>query len=241
MASYPTLNANHLLTTLETLSRRISERFEESDLYEISLDLEEIAKGARERSEQIASPIVWVRLVNFVLISIIVTGIVGTFYALELPEGDFHFFDFIQIVEAAINDVVLIGAGIFFLITIETRIKRRRALRSVHELRSVAHSIDLLQLTKDPERILSRGKRTASSPTDQMGPFELSRYLDYCSELLSLTGKIAALYVRDFDDSVTLSAVNEIESLTTGLSRKIWQKLMIVHSLRDEFEAAGKC
>jgi hypothetical protein len=27
-----------------------------------------------------------------------------------------------------------------------------------------------------------------------------------------------------------LAAVNEIESLTTGLSRKIWQKLMIVYS-----------
>jgi CheY-specific phosphatase CheX len=68
-----------------------------------------------------------------------------------------------------------------------------------------------------PERILSR--------------FELSRYLDYCSEMLSITGKIAALYIQEFDDDVALSAVNEVENLTTGLSRKIWQKLMIVFAM----------
>jgi hypothetical protein len=62
-----------------------------------------------------------------------------------------------------------------------------------------------------------------------MGVFELNRYLDYCSEMLSLTGKVAAVYVRDFDDAVALASVNEIEDLTTGLARKIWQKMMILH------------
>ena len=46
--------------------------------------------------------------------------------------------------------------------------------------------------------------------------------------MLSLTGKVAALYVQDFEDGVALQAVNEIEDLTTGLSRKIWQKLTVV-------------
>lgn len=35
---------------------------------------------------------------------------------------------------------------------------------------------------------------------------------------------------QELDDAVALAAVNEVESLTTGLSRKIWQKLMILHS-----------
>jgi hypothetical protein len=62
-----------------------------------------------------------------------------------------------------------------------------------------------------------------------MSDFELSRYLDYCSEMLSLVGKIAALYVQRFDDPVVLAAVDEIEDLTTGISRKIWQKIMIIN------------
>jgi hypothetical protein len=57
---------------------------------------------------------------------------------------------------------------------------------------------------------------------------ELGRYLDYCSELLSLISKVAALLVQDFSDSVLLSAVNEIETLATGLSGKIWQKITLL-------------
>lgn len=64
-----------------------------------------------------------------------------------------------------------------------------------------------------------------------MTRFELARYLDYASEMLSLTSKIAALYVQYFDDRVALQAVKQIENLTTGLSRKIWQKVMIIDTL----------
>ncbi|MFY7967966.1 MAG: hypothetical protein ACOVNV_02685, partial [Pirellulaceae bacterium] len=31
-------------------------------------------------------------------------------------------------------------------------------------------------------------------------------------------------------DPVMVSSVNEVETLTTDLSRKIWQKIMILHS-----------
>ena len=61
-----------------------------------------------------------------------------------------------------------------------------------------------------------------------MKPFEIGRYLDYCSELLSLTGKIAALYVQHFDDAVVIASANEVEQLCTGLARKIWQKITLL-------------
>ena len=68
-----------------------------------------------------------------------------------------------------------------------------------------------------------------------MTPVQLGRYLDYCSEMLSVTSKIAALFVERFDDPVTLAAVNEIESLTAGLSRKIWQKIsMLLNTVDSE-------
>jgi hypothetical protein len=152
---------------------------------------------------------------------VIVAGLILMVTRLRPPPGSFELGQFIQVLEAGINDVVLIGAAIFFLITIEARIKRRRALRALRELRSIAHIIDMHQLTKDPERI---------DPDRPMTARELGRYLDYCSEMLSLTGKVAALYVQDFEDDVALQAVNEIEDLTTGLARKIGQKLTIVTS-----------
>ena len=99
----------------------------------------------------------------------------------------------------------------------------------------MAHIIDMHQLTKDPERIANpdAGGDTPSSPTRHLTPFALSRYLDYCSEMLSLLSKSAALYVQDFADPVTISAVNEVENLTTGLSGKIWQKIMILDRVID--------
>jgi hypothetical protein len=127
--------------------------------------------------------------------------------------------------------VVFLGAAIAFLVTLENRVKRGRALSAINELRALAHIIDMHQLTKDPEWVLGRGEPTGVLPPRQMSRFELSRYLDYCSEMLSLTSKVAALYIQDFDDEVALAAVNEVEDLTTGLSQKIWQKLMIL--LRD--------
>jgi hypothetical protein len=103
-------------------------------------------------------------------------------------------------------------------------------LAAIRELRSVAHMVDLHQLSKDPE-IIIEPEEGAMDPGQKMMRFALARYLDYSSEMLSLTGKIAALYVQHFDDRVALQAVIEIETLTTGLSRKIWQKVMIFDTL----------
>lgn len=36
-----------------------------------------------------------------------------------------------------------------------------------------------------------------------------------------------------------LAAVNEVETLTSGLSRKIWQKIMILHRLEGDERTAG--
>jgi hypothetical protein len=141
--------------------------------------------------------------------------------------------NFIPLLESGINDVILIGAGIFFLISAETRIKRRRVLNSLHRLRVFAHIIDMHQLHKDPERVRQRGDITPSTPRIDLTPFELSRYLDYCSELLSLTGIIAGLYAQNSEDPVLVDAVSDIEQITNGISRKIWQKLMILDSLAD--------
>ena len=115
-----------------------------------------------------------------------------------------------------------------FLVTAENRLRRRQALGFIRELRAVAHIVDMHQLTKDPDRLLHAVTDTDSSPRRSLNRDELGRYLDYCSELLSLTSKLAALYAERFNDSVILQAVDEVEALTLGLSSKIWQKIMML-------------
>lgn len=219
--NFLSLDAGEIVNTIDRLRGRIEDRFPGSGLGQVCAQLLQISRDASERAARIAKPILPLRIATGILAVVIVAGLILMVTRLRPPPGTFELGQFIQVLEAGINDVVLIGAAIFFLVTIEARIKRRRALRALRELRSIGHIIDMHQLTKDPER---------TDPDRPMTARELGRYLDYCSEMLSLTGKVAALYVQDFEDDVALQAVNEIEDLTTGLARKIWQKLSIVTS-----------
>ena len=174
------------------------------------------------------------RGVTIFVIAMLVLLLLVLMFNLKPDEGVFEFITFVSVLESGLNDLVMLSVGIFFLVTLETRIKRKRALEAIHELRSIAHVIDMHQLTKDPDRVLrSSDENTEHSPKSDLDAFTLRRYLDYCAEMLSLTGKIASLYLRNFQDTAAIAAVNEIEELTTGLSRKIWQKIMILQSRSD--------
>ena len=169
------------------------------------------------------------RIATAVFSLLVVVGV--TISVSAVPFGaNLKLVELVAAVEAAINDVILIGAALVFLVGLESRIKRHRALKALHRLRSLAHITDMHQLTKTPERLDEDYASSASSPDNELSAFELGRYLDYCTEMLSLTGKIAAVYIQDFDDGVALQAVTEIEDLTTGLSRKIWQKRTLTPS-----------
>jgi hypothetical protein len=125
------------------------------------------------------------------------------------------------------------------MITVEQRLKRRRALSALHELRAIVHVIDMHQLTKDPSAAVSVGGKTASSPARTLTPYELSRYLDYCSEMMSLTSKVAVLFAQSLPDPVVTDAVSDIERIASGMSQKIWQKIMVLDSvIRNAPEAA---
>ena len=227
------LEPSKITQTLELLAKRIEERFPDSSLRHLCLDLRAIASRADARSRSISRPFRGLRLLSLALAVAVIGGTVVAFLEVDWPEQGLKFAELVQVLEAGMNNVVLIGAAIFFLFSLETRLKRRRALRAIHELRAVAHIIDMHQLTKDPDRLYRRGRDTESSPRTDLTPFELSRYLDYCTEMLSLLGKIAALYVQRFEDPVALSSVNEVENLCTGLARKIWQKIMILQEIEE--------
>jgi hypothetical protein len=219
---------------LEVLSARIFERFPHSGLFQVSKQLLSFGRNAQEDAAWVARPIYLLRIISGIFVLLFIVAVVWTFrnlMILEAPDEILRLENFIPLLEAGINDIVLIGAGIYFLVSAETRIKRRRVLNSLHRLRVFAHIIDMHQLHKDPERILQRGEITPSTPKLDMTSFELSRYLDYCTEMLSFTGIIAGLYAQNSEDAVLVDAVSDIEQLTNGMSRKIWQKLMILHQI----------
>ena len=250
MSEYTTLQPKQIVNTINRLEGRIKERFPESGLLRVCHELASVADQMVARAEWIGKPILWLRLLTWVICIGIIVVTAVTLFAIGLNTEDISTLSsapdrlttLVTLSEAAFNDIVLIGAAIFFIFTIEKRYKRGRALKALHELRSIAHIIDMHQLTKDPHRIIARPLFTGEglSPKLNMTSFQLRRYLDYCSEMLSLTGKIAAVYVQQFDDEVALGSASELETLESGLSNKIWQKILILESYRPPEEPVEK-
>lgn len=230
---YRTIDARAVVTTVSTLRDRVVERLPGSSLARVAEELREVALQSAERAAASARPLLGLRLVMALVWLLLVAGLGFGLTSLRLSLAVQSVAELVQAIESLINDVVFLGIGLVFLVGLEGRIKRGRVLSALHELRSLAHIIDMHQLTKDPDRPVdaarSGGGDTASSPARTLTRFELGRYLDYCSEMLALLGKIAALYAQNSHDPVALGAVDEIEDLTSGLSHKIWQKIIILH------------
>jgi hypothetical protein len=208
------------------LEQRIGERFT-AGLRGVAAQLRVAAEAALTRAPALRRPLLALRAGAAALALLLLAGVITVVGALRVDTRIETVTDLVQTLESAVNDVVFVGIAIWFLATLEGRLKRRRAL-APRELRSLAHVVDMHQLTKDPETADQRLPDTVSSPKRPLSRPELARYLDYCTEILALTGKVAALYAQHLQDGVVLAAVNEVETLTNALSRKIWQKISLV-------------
>ncbi len=227
---YRHLNSQYIIATLTTLKDRIFERFPQSNLNNVCQELLDIASQPEARIQRIQRPRWFLRMgiaaVVVAIAAILASAVVVVLKEVPLRFG--HLGEFLQGLDAGVNETILLSIALVFLFTLENRLKRSETLRALHDLRSIAHVIDMHQLSKDPEAILSPTMATASSPHRTMTRFQLSRYLDYCAEMLSLTSKVAALHVQYLRDPVVMSAVSDVEDLAAGLSQKIWQKISIL-------------
>jgi hypothetical protein len=214
--------------TIARLAVRIEERFPGSGLGRVARRLDEAAAQTAEVVARIDRPDWVLRACVAAFVLVVLTVLAYTVSTMEIAVTRLTLSDLVQISEAALNDIALIGAALVFLVSIETRAKRRRVIAAINTLRSIAHVIDMHQLTKDPNAVAEVGRPTEHSPARELSPFELGRYLDYCSEMLSLTAKVGYLYAQRFPDAVAVDAVNELETLCTGLASKTWQKIMIL-------------
>jgi hypothetical protein len=226
--NYRHLDAQRIIETAQALKGRIDRRFPGSGLGKVVAELLGVAGETVSRIQWIQKPHLAIRFAAGLLsLAMIVLFILMVVHIRQFQFDEYA--NFIQSLEASISSVVFIGAATFFLISTEGKIKRHRALKAVHELRALAHIVDMHQLTKDPESYFAPSQ-TAQPLKRAMTPFELNRYLDYCSETLALISKVAALYVQGFQDPILLDAVDDVEDLTAGFSRKIWQKITILEN-----------
>lgn len=230
---YRQITLAYVRNTLDRLSLRVNERFPESSLAAVAGELQLVSEESTQKLADIAKPNYPLRLLSALTITIGVSLVLYSLMQIDLSGSKLKTSEIVSISETIVNVLILMGAALFFVFTLEARFKRRRALKSINELRALAHVIDMHQLTKDPME-MNEAINTPSSPKRSLSPFELNRYLDYCSELLSIIGKLAVIYGQSFPEKELIEAINDIENLTNALSRKIWQKINILQMQKNQ-------
>jgi hypothetical protein len=213
------------------LERRIDARFGERGLTKAARDLGRLVVLVQSETEQsrerLRRTTLTARTVSLMIVVATLTAlIVGLRSA--VVDGLDRTADWVPLAESVVNDLVFAAIAVVFLWAFPERLERRTLLRMLHRLRSLAHVIDMHQLSKDPEQLSAAYVPTAESVRHGLDADQMHHYLGYCSEMLSLTAKTAALCGEHSADGVVLETVSYIETLTTELSNKIWQKISLL-------------
>lgn len=218
------LDADRLIEKIKQVRDLAHEDFHDRGLPRRVDDLRRLVGDAAQLADSVKdrSPLDFL-LPSIVILSLVVASM-PVLLALRLPnEISLSVLDVFEPIDAAMN-VVLLLLGLWFVIY-RTLVERRRAkmMRMLHRFRSIVHLLDLVQLTKSIE----------PDKEDPLSVTQRIRYLDLCSQTASLAAKGAALLIARYSDARVVAAVNEIESVCSGVSQKIWNKIQVLQTIRD--------
>src|SRR5262249_53180955 len=131
--------------TADRLAARVTGRFRESGLSKVSVAVADVTRDAVATAERINTPNWWLRigLAVLALAIVAVAALVATYVS-----SDARVHEYVRLTSGA---AVWLGAAVVFFWTLETRFKRGKAVKAIHDLRALAHIIDMHQLSKDPE------------------------------------------------------------------------------------------
>ena len=222
----------HLLTptkvikTSESLSGEIIERYPDSEIADLSLNLIKIAKNTEEKINDATKPIYWLRFASAIAICLIVAAPIFT---IQITEAKWEFetiTDLFEAADAGVNMVILLVGTLWFLFNIEARQWRKKALSALTEIREFIHVIDVMQLyfspsLKEEETSLTRGGQAVDL-----------RYLFLCSRMVGVLSNVAVLFTQGESDEAVWRAVSEIESLANAVALKLTNKIEVLPLVR---------
>jgi hypothetical protein len=231
-------NQNHrldpakIILTAENLARRVSERLPKSTLAGLAADLAEIARLTDERARLARRPIHLIRGAGWLAGAL---GVLGLWYFVgriqtHLINAHLEFgtiTDLFESADAGFNILVALAGALWFLVTMEARVKRKQALEHIGELLEFIQLIDVTQLYYTPELYQSN-----FSPDSAQSKFDHT-YLLFCNEMLGLIGNLAPLYNRgNMDDSVW-RATSDVVMLANAIQGRLFAKSEAIRSANN--------
>lgn len=211
------LDPKKLISTTQELVTWMKAEFPKAHLTSVAEEVGLVAREAMRKADSIRRANLWLRLGIGLILGGTAIAFIHQLWVHPIKEI-LHFLDMTKGVG------MYAIAFIIFLATLEVRWKRRNCILAVHELRSVAHIIDMHQLSKDDavEQFRSRD----DEPSDKTAHRTyVEKYLHACIVLLALVSKIGQLYIDHFPDPVATTSVNEFEETCHGFSMQIWSKI----------------
>ena len=132
---FRSLRSDQVVETAVLLERRIVERFPEANLRHVANELVTMAREATDRAHRIGRPNIPLRLLQWLLIgsSLVLVGWVVR--QVRISDDVMKLDEFVQTVDSSLASMVFIGAAVLFIASWELRLKRRKALIAIHELR----------------------------------------------------------------------------------------------------------
>jgi len=212
------LDPAKIIEAAENLARRVNDRFPESHLASLAVKLAEIARVTNERARQAARPIYSIRLACLAAVCVCLLGLFNLTRHVH-PRWEFSTIgELFEAADAGFNLVVVVTGAIWFLITFETRVKRKKALAFIGELCEFIHVIDLTQLYFTPE-IYKADTEASQAPSR----FDYT-YLLFCTQMLAVIRNLALIYTRDVSSDSIWRAAIDVEMLAVAVEAKLFSK-----------------
>jgi hypothetical protein len=213
------LDPSRIIETAENLARRVSERLPESNLAVLAVEVAGIARVTDERSRRASMPIYIIRAACLIATIVALLGLlllvrhIGTRWEFSTIT------DVFESADAGVNILFVLAGGLWFLITLEARVKRKQALAFIGELLEFVQLIDVTQLYHTPEFYASKDS-VGGTPSR----FDDNTYLLFCTEMLAVIGNLALLYTRgNMDDSVWRAA-SDVVMLANAIEDRLLSK-----------------
>ena len=128
MSKYRRLDEQKIAQTLSRLRDRITERFPGSGLSHVADELRSLGAETTELVEYVKRPHWPIRIGAGMAIAAMLVILVVVLSYLPIADRAIGYTDFVQAMDAALSTLVFLGASLFFLTTLENRIKRHKAL-----------------------------------------------------------------------------------------------------------------
>ena len=212
------LDPAKIVETAENLSRELGERLPGSTLAVLSGELVILARTTEGRVREARKPIYAIRAVSYLAIgtTVLFLGLIA--HHIHTRWAFSSVTDLFEATDAGFNLLAILGGTLWFFGSFESRIKRRRALASIEELRDFIHVIDINQLYYTPHLY---GQIAIESLKEQKLDFT---YILYCTQLVALIGNLAPLHTRGAAGDSILRAVSDVEQLANAVVSKLQAK-----------------